>query len=80
MLIGCELGVNAVTQIKDAGGMYSFSLAKIADFLNCSVDYLLGRTESVERIELSEQERRLIEQYRVKEDVRGAVEKLLDVW
>lgn len=25
-------------------GIYSFSLAKIADYLGCSVDYLLGRT------------------------------------
>ena len=45
MLIDCELGLNAIQQINDTKGMASFSLAKIADYLNCSVDYLLGRTD-----------------------------------
>ena len=45
MLIECSLGINAIRQINDTKGMASFSLAKIADYLNCSVDYLLGRTD-----------------------------------
>ena len=45
MLSHCNLGVNAIRQINDAKGMASFSLAKIADYLECSVDYLLGRTD-----------------------------------
>lgn len=45
MLIGCSLGVNAIRQINDTKGMASFSLAKIADYLDTSVDYLLGRTD-----------------------------------
>lgn len=48
MLSVCGLSVNAVSQINDAGGMYSFSLARIADYLDCSVDYLLGRTDKPE--------------------------------
>ena len=43
----CELGVNAIRQINDKKGMASFSLAKIADCLECSVDYLLGRSDNV---------------------------------
>ena len=46
MLVDCSLGVNAIRQINDTKGMASFSLAKIADYLDCSVDYLLGRTDS----------------------------------
>lgn len=46
MLVDCSLGVNAVRQINDNKGMASFSLAKIADYLDCSVDYLLGRTNN----------------------------------
>ena len=42
----CELGVNAIRQINDTKGMASFSLARIADYLDCSVDYLLGRTDN----------------------------------
>lgn len=45
LLSECGLGVNAIRQINDAGGMYSFSLARIADVLDVSVDYLLGRTD-----------------------------------
>lgn len=46
MLIDCSLGVNAIRQINNTKGMASFSLAKIADYLDCSVDYLLGRTDN----------------------------------
>lgn len=48
MLSECSLGINAIRQISDTKGMSSFSLAKIADYLNCSVDYLLGRTDNPE--------------------------------
>lgn len=48
MLSECSLGVNAVRQINDTKGMASFSLAKIADVLGVSVDYLLGRTDEPE--------------------------------
>lgn len=48
MLADCSLGVNAIRQINDTKGMASFSLALIADYLDCSVDYLLGRTDKPE--------------------------------
>ncbi|UNI72518.1 MAG: repressor protein [Chaetfec virus UA24_244] len=48
MLISCGLGVNAIRQISDTKGMASFSLGTIADYLDCSVDYLLGRTDKPE--------------------------------
>lgn len=46
LLSECDLGINAVRQINDKKGMASYSLAKIADYLDCSVDYLLGRTDN----------------------------------
>ena len=55
MLNDCSLGVNAIQQITDTKGMASHSLAKIADYLDCSVDYLLGRTETIELTDLSEE-------------------------
>lgn len=48
LLKACNLGVNAINQINDTKGMASFSLARIADHLDCSVDYLLGRTDKPE--------------------------------
>lgn len=48
VLAACDLSINVVSRINDAGGMYSFSLARIADVLDVSVDYLLGRTDKME--------------------------------
>ena len=45
MLSELSLGVNAVNQINEKKGMGAFTLSKIADYLECSVDYLLGRTD-----------------------------------
>ncbi|MBE5800000.1 MAG: XRE family transcriptional regulator [Clostridiales bacterium] len=44
----CDLNPNTLCQMTDKKGMSSFSLAKIADELDCSVDYLLGRTDNPE--------------------------------
>ena len=48
ILKACSLNPNTLCRITDKKGMSSFSLAKIADELDCSVDYLLGRTDNPE--------------------------------
>lgn len=48
ILNACELNINTLSQMKDKKGLSSFSLARIADMLDCSVDYLLGRTDNPE--------------------------------
>lgn len=55
MLKACDLSVNAINTISDKKGLSSFSLAKIADFLDCSVDYLLGRTETSKIINMPDE-------------------------
>ena len=40
------LGVNIIRQMSDKKGVGCFALDQIADYLNCSVDYLLGRTNA----------------------------------
>lgn len=49
MLSDCELSVNTLSSMQ-SGGYYPRleAIAKIADYLNCSIDYLLGRTDAVE--------------------------------
>ncbi len=42
----CGLGEDTLKRMTDKNGMSSFNLARIADYLNCSIDYLLGRTEN----------------------------------
>lgn len=41
----CGINENTLIRMTDNKGMSSFYLAKIADYLGCSVDYLLGRTD-----------------------------------
>lgn len=48
MLSACDLSINAISQISDKKGLACFPLARIADYLDCSVDYLLGRTDNPE--------------------------------
>lgn len=50
VLADCELSPNTINQMSDNKGLSSFSLAKIADYLNVSVDYLLGRTDEPQKI------------------------------
>ena len=45
MLDACGLNINSLSQMTDKKGLSSFALARIADYLDCSVDYLLGRTD-----------------------------------
>ncbi len=42
----CDINENTLKRMTDNKGMSSFYIAKIADRLDCSVDYLLGRTDN----------------------------------
>ena len=48
MLSECELGSNTMSALYHGKSIAFDSLAKIADYLDCSVDYLLGRTDNPE--------------------------------
>lgn len=49
LLAACELSKNALSSMK-SGGFFPRveAIASIADYLDCSVDYLLGRTDNPE--------------------------------
>ena len=46
MLKELGLGINAISQLSNGQEMSYLTFAGIADYLNCSVDYLLGRTDN----------------------------------
>ena len=47
MLSDCDLSKNALSTMQSGGYLpRTETLAKIADYLDCSVDYLLGRTDN----------------------------------
>ena len=48
LLIACNLGSNTFSHMLHGRSLAFDSLAYIADYLNCSVDYLLGRTDNPE--------------------------------
>jgi transcriptional regulator with XRE-family HTH domain len=48
MLAECELGINTVSHLYHGRMIAADSLAKIADYLGVTVDYLLGRGESAD--------------------------------
>ena len=48
VLSACELGKNTVVKIAQGTDILTLNLARIADYLDCSVDYLLGRTDNPE--------------------------------
>lgn len=48
MLADLEMGINLISHLSKGQNISAINLAKIADYLDCSVDYLLGRTENPE--------------------------------
>ncbi|HIW57288.1 MAG TPA: helix-turn-helix domain-containing protein [Firmicutes bacterium] len=49
LLINCGLNKNAIYTMQSSGYFPRVeAIIKIADYLDCSVDYLLGRTDVVE--------------------------------
>lgn len=48
MLFELELGINLISHLAKGQNITAMNLARIADYLNCSVDYLLGRTDNPE--------------------------------
>ena len=49
MLSDCELSKNTLSSMQSGGYLpRAETLARIADYLDCSVDYLLGRTDNPE--------------------------------
>lgn len=48
ILTECELGINTISKINKGTDILTLNFAKIADNLDCSVDYLLGRTDKPE--------------------------------
>lgn len=54
LLEECNLGVNTISELSKGKQISYISLAKIADKLDCSVDYLLGRTSEPSEAELAD--------------------------
>lgn len=82
MLSEIGLGPNTISHMRQGRMPLAENLAKIADYLDCSVDYLLGRTNDVEvanAIELAPEEYPVLIKYRgLNDDGQRMVDKLID--
>ncbi len=54
MLVSCSLNNNTMSGLYHNKSIAFDSLAKIADYLDCSVDYLIGRTSDPQIREISD--------------------------
>lgn len=80
MLASCGLGINTISKIAKGSDVLSKNLCKIADYLNCSMDYLLGRTNNPAMDEhLTEKEKKILSAYRENIDMQKAINQLLNV-
>lgn len=48
MLSDLNMGINAISQFAKGSEMSVISFVRIADYLKCSTDYLLGRSDDME--------------------------------
>ncbi len=46
MLTDVSLGINTISKMANGTDVVTNSITKMADYLDCSVDYLLGRTDN----------------------------------
>lgn len=80
LLSHSKLGVNTISNLSKGKDLYARNLEKIADALNCSVDYLLGRTDASNlQISLTDSEAKLLSAYRAHPEMHSAVDKLLGI-
>lgn len=82
MLVELNMGINTISELSKGKQMSYFGFAKIADYLNCSVDYLLGRTDAPQNTlgdDFSPHEKELVAAYRNKPEMQESIDKLLDI-
>lgn len=91
LLIDVGLGFNTMSNMKTSMPKAD-NLAKIADYLNCSVDYLLGRTDNPSAVatttkntltitdeRITEEEYEIIKKYRSQPEYQESVKRILGI-
>lgn len=81
MLLDCGLGINAIGHMTSGKMPGIDTVAKIADYLEVSLDYLVGRTETKTLMTdaMSEIDMELLAAYHAKPEMQSAVNKLLGI-
>lgn len=85
LLSECDLGVNTISKLANEKDIYLKNFVKIAYYLECSADYLLGMKENyklnldIKQDHITEHEQALLDAYRKNAEMQSAVDKLLGI-
>ena len=93
VLSGCNISGNTMSTLYHGKAISFDSLARIADYLDCSVDYLLGRTDNpnahkkerpvrkddLRDVQTTTYEQLVLAAYRAKPEMQTAVNTLLGI-
>lgn len=87
MFLELKLNKNTMSNMYNGSMLKANSLARIADYLGCSVDYLLGRSDiinisnndSSQENDLTAHEKLLLSEYRRQVSMQLSVDKLLGI-
>lgn len=79
--LNCGVGKDFGTSLRNGSKPSVEKIIKIADYLNCSTDYLLGRAETPEISNSAQatKEQQLIKAYKQHPELQPAIDKLLGV-
>lgn len=81
MLADLNMGINTISELSKGKQLSYLSFAKIADYLDCSVDYLLGRAAAPASFYgdgFTAHDKTLVEAYKKQQPaLRQAVDKIL---
>ena len=80
MLKDCNLGKNTIDKMSNGSDIFVSNLAKIADYLDVSVDYLLGRTDNKAINPLSAEFFRILLSDRGINAIKPALKKRIDAY
>lgn len=83
MLADLNMGINTISELSKGKQLSYLSFAKIADYLDCSVDYLLGRAAAPASFYgdgFTPHDKTLVEAYKKQQPaLRQAVDKILGI-
>lgn len=83
MLADLNMGINTISELSKGKQLSYLSFAKIADYLDCSVDYLLGRADTPASFYgdgFTAHDKILVEAYKKQQPaLRQAVDKILGI-
>lgn len=76
LLADCELGKNTIVKLSNGTDIMTQNIFKIADYLGCSVDYLLGRDTAGS---LTDKQKWLLDSYeKLSDEYRRLIERKLE--